>query len=462
LEVTAEEKGVDYYHRFIAGHFSERLPRYTSYPTAVHFSKEFNREEILLHFFETLVPGTPTSLYVHLPYCAELCYFCACNKIISRKASDRDDYLSLLKKEVELHFSRGLDIRELHFGGGTPNAFNAAQLDQVCEMLEALGSSAQAKKSIELDCRTVDKEQIKTLRNQGFRRFSLGVQDLDADVQRIIHRNQSEASVRAVVESIREIDGSSINFDLIYGLPAQTLDSFTKTIEKTIEIRPERIALYGYAQVQWRVKVQRALSKWHTPNFSERLELFSRALNLFQSAGYRYIGLDHFALPDDQLSQALDSGELRRNFMGYTTQSGEVLLGLGLSAISDTGRALIQKSSHLADYRRALDKGEMPIERVILRSEEDQVRAYCIEALMCRRRLSLAELMQAFPECDQTGRIFQGAAARITSQIPRPLADIENEEIRVSELGSLFVRFIASTFDAYLEASGENAFSSAV
>jgi oxygen-independent coproporphyrinogen III oxidase len=430
-------------------YFPSNLPRYTSYPTATQFNTNYDYEEVYNHLLKT--PSNSFSYYLHIPFCEQLCYFCACNKIITKNIKELDEYLELLSKELS-HYKQTLttpiNIQQIHLGGGSPSYLSNQQLIQLNQILQPFNTPT-TEKSIEVDCRTINSEKIHTLFKYNYRRFSLGIQDFDSDVQILVNRIQPYEQVEEVVFHIRSEPKSLINFDLIYGLPGQSSESFTKTIEKVIALSPDRIALYGYANVPWKIKVQNTFKKYILPNPEERLELFHMALSLLKQAGYSYIGLDHFAKPHDELSLALVNKSLRRNFMGYTVQKGDTLHGIGASAISDTGLYIAQKHTTLESYKTLLNCEMLPIEKVIKRSYEDTIRSYCIENLMCNRTLEYNELVNKFSN-DSTEKIFSDAASTIKKYIPENLATTCNSKIEITEHGSYFMRFIASVFDAYL------------
>ena len=447
--------------------FPSRLPRYTSYPTAAELSDKFNFDETARELRSSFDGHESVSLYVHIPFCPKLCYFCACNKIISQDADERTSYLEYLRRELA-HFrpqnsrESPWNISQLHYGGGSPSYLDLAQLKTLDTILADAGVPRDIPRSIEIDCRTIDAEKIALLYQQGFRRFSLGIQDIDPTVQKLVNRLQPIELVEQVVDFIRQYKDVSINFDLIYGLPEQTSTSFHKTMEKVISLAPERIALYGYANVSQKVKVQRTLEKYHLPTTTERLSLFHSALRTLHHAGYGYIGLDHFAKKDDELSCALTDGTLRRNFMGYTVEKGEVLLGLGVSAISDTSGMLSQNFTEDSSYRRALGEERLPIARIVRRSEDDRIRAFCIESLMCRRQVLRTDLVTTFGDSPLVHNAFDAASAFISARVRPRLATADKSQIRVSERGAPFLRHFASIFDSYLAGKGSHAFSSSI
>ena len=304
----------------LAQRFQQPLPRYTSYPTAAELSEKFDYGDLERHLHDTFSQQLPTALYVHLPYCKSLCYFCACSKVISADQRARHEYLSFLEKEcVRLTALGTPEVNELHLGGGSPSYLSVSELEQLEFCLRQYFPASDLRKSIELDPRTIDSEKIGFLVENGYERISIGVQDFDPVVQQLVNRIQPVEMLEHVLEDLRSRDVHQINFDLIYGLPGQTRESFEETIREVCRLRPSRIALYGYAHVPWKMKVQKTLQKYGLPSPTDRLHLFTQAAIELQTQGYKYIGLDHFALPDDELSLADANQTLRRNFMGYTT-----------------------------------------------------------------------------------------------------------------------------------------------
>ncbi|RMD84075.1 MAG: oxygen-independent coproporphyrinogen III oxidase, partial [Candidatus Dadabacteria bacterium] len=380
--------------------YAGNLPRYTSYPTALEFQEVSRPSVAESALAEVASDGVPLSLYVHIPFCESLCYFCACNKIITQDESLKEEYLELLKAELGLiqeSYGGIPPISQVHLGGGSPSYLSTNQLQRLCDILEShLEILPNAEKSIEADPRTFDRDKAALLYSRGFTRVSLGVQDFDPMVQDIVNRRQPYEMTVDAISYLNEIGFNGINLDLIYGLPGQTITSFRSTIERLIGIKPDRIAMYGYAHVKWKVKVQHVLRKHGVPGPLERISLFVMAVEMLTDAGYDYIGLDHFAMPDDELSQACKEKRLRRNFMGYTTIKGGGVLGLGLSSISDLSGVIYQNFSDLGSYRNMLGKKVLPVRRAIERTWEDKVRASIIENIMCNRGVSLKDLISVY------------------------------------------------------------------
>lgn len=442
--------------------YNSNIPRYTSYPTAVEFKQIEGSPDgykpLYLQSLNTLHKKSKDplniSLYIHLPHCASLCYFCACNKIISTKTEDKKIYLEFLKKEFQILKSvlpQEIKVIQVHLGGGSPSFLNTEELKELDNIILLLGKQEFPEKSIEADPRTFNEDKLCLVYDQGYRRFSLGVQDFDLTVQEIINRLQPFEMVESISQKIRSYPETSLNFDLIYGLPGQTLTSLEDTIKKVTTLRPDRIALYGYAHVNWKTKVQNVFNKQKLPSPEERISFFKLAAGMFENAGYNYIGLDHFALPEDSLSEALSNGTLRRNFMGYTTVKGDFLLGTGVSAISDLNSCLIQNEVKIENYHGKLESGKLPLAKIINRSNEDMLRAWIIEKLMCQRILDKANLINAFPDSEELcDSVFRNGINKMLEMSNDGLVRISDDKIEVTKTGSYFLRQIASVFDTFL------------
>ncbi len=370
-------------------------PRYTSYPTAPHFSESFTEAQFRAfarQSNEALIPS-PLSLYIHIPFCFSPCFYCGCNKVVTWDSSKGARYLERLFREIEMVsplFERGREVVQLHLGGGTPNFLATDQLRELTRHLAHqfyLSDSVERDFSIELDPRHIDENGIATLAEAGFNRASLGVQDFDPEVQSAINRKQSAEETFAVVDACRQHDFRSINIDLIYGLPRQTLDGFRRTIDRVMEARPERLAVYGYAHLPQVFKAQGQIREEELPDAELRLSLLASATEMLESAGYRYIGLDHFALPGDDLSVAQENGSLHRNFMGYTTHAECDLVGFGVSAISHVYGSFSQNHRDLASWQIAIDQGRLPVWRGLALDFDDELRGFVIQELMCHARV---------------------------------------------------------------------------
>lgn len=429
-------------------------PRYTSYPTADRFNQEFNAETYVqyLQQRQNLKNTPPLSVYVHLPFCQSLCYFCACNKIITQDKSRFDKYLDYLEKELELvspHLGDKRFARQLHLGGGTPTFGSDESLQRLMDMLHKhFEFSDDAEISVEIDPRTISDSRLAALAEMGFNRTSFGVQDFDPYVQQAVNRIQPLEMVESALESSRKYGFGSINMDLIYGLPRQSLASLDKTLDHVIRLRPDRIALYNYAHLPQRFKAQRLINESELPSAEDRLQIFMMATRRLIEQGYVFIGLDHFALPDDELSIAGQDGSLHRNFQGYTTRSECDMLGLGLSAIGKIGRSYNQNVRTLNHYCESIDKGLLPIDKGYELSEDDALRAQIIMTVMCSMAIDF-DAINAQYNIDFK-KYFATEITRLQPYIQAGLLDINNNHIAVTAKGRLFVRAIGMVFDNYI------------
>ena len=434
-------------------------PRYTSYPTAPRFHSGFGAEQLR----DTIAAsnGDPIprrlSLYVHVPYCMSPCFYCGCNRIITRDKSRTGPYLARLFREVEMIaglFDRDREVIQLHFGGGTPNFLTPAQLRETVEVLRGHFRFSEAENrdiSIELDPRFIAPQDIAELARAGFNRASLGVQDFDPDVQAAVNRIQSVEETRAVVEACREHGMRSINLDLIYGLPRQTTAGFARTLDTVLDIRPDRLAIYSYAHLPELFKPQKQLNAADLPSGEVKLTLLQLAIDRLTDAGYVYIGMDHFALPDDELALAQERGGLHRNFMGYTTHADSDLIGLGVSAISHIGGSFSQNPRTLPEWEAAIDAGHLPVWRGLALSEDDELRSDVIQQLMCDGRIEKSLFERRYGiEFD---RYFADALQRLQPLRQDGLVQVEGAGIRATAHGRFLLRIIAMCFDAYLDAA---------
>jgi len=355
-------------------------PRYTSYPTADRFVEAFSAEDYVQALDQRRAGSMalPLSLYVHIPFCESLCYYCACNKVITKHHSKSAEYLRYLSRELELqveHFGRGHSVSQMHLGGGSPTFLSDAELEDLMDMVRRHFNLAPGGEfSIEVDPRTVTPTRLQHLWRLGFNRLSFGVQDFDPTVQKAVHRIQPAQQVFELVQAAREIGFESVNVDLIYGLPLQTPESFRHTLEQVRALRPDRIALYAYAHLPARFKPQRRILSAELPSAAEKLAMLSNSLDLLSDAGYDYVGMDHFALPTDALAVAKRQGRLHRNFQGYSTQPDCDLIALGVSAIGRIGATYSQNAKTLEEYYDALDQGRLPIVRGLALSRDDILR----------------------------------------------------------------------------------------
>jgi oxygen-independent coproporphyrinogen-3 oxidase len=428
-------------------------PRYTSYPTADRFSSAFTAAEYRDALRASAARAAePMSVYVHVPFCESLCWYCACNKIITRHHEQALRYLDALEREIALHVADlgpRRTMSQLHFGGGTPTFLSDAELTRLVGALDrAFDCSADIEASIEVDPRTVTAERLRTLRTLGFNRVSFGVQDFDPAVQQAVHRVQSVEQVRTLIEAARALGFVSTNVDLIYGLPKQTPQSFTQTVEQVVALRPDRIALYAYAHLPTRFKPQRRILQADLPTPAPRVAMLATAIDRFTAQGYDYIGMDHFALHGDALACAKREGRLFRNFQGYTTRAGGDLLGLGVSAIGKIGGTYGQNVKSLAPYYDAIESGRYAIERGFALERDDALRRDVIMALMCQGRVE-------FDAIEHAHSVSFAAAFAAELQELAPLVEmgwvvLEPGAVQVTPLGWYFVRSVAAVFDAHL------------
>jgi oxygen-independent coproporphyrinogen III oxidase len=429
-------------------------PRYTSYPTAPHFTADFGAasyREALLQ--AAAAADEPLSLYVHIPFCEARCTYCGCNIVISPHHGPEERYLEAIDAELEL--VAGLlgarrTLSQLHWGGGTPTYLTPQQCVRLFGAIaRRFRIAPDAEVAIEVDpCVTRD-DHLTVLRGLGFNRISLGVQDFDPRVQEAVHRVQSLELTRHLVERARELGFTSVNIDLIYGLPFQTPERFGESVGAVIrELSPDRVAVFSYAHVPWIKPHQRALETMPLPRGWDKFLILAAAAQAFLAAGYRFIGMDHFAKPDDELSHALDSGVLHRNFMGYTVQPARDLVGVGVTSIGDVAGCYVQNEKNLARYQRAVAAGELPVERGIARSPDDELRGALIRRLICTFRLDFAWLQERFGVAAR--ECFAAELAELRQAEADDLVEIDDEGIRVKPQGRFFIRNLCMPFDTYL------------
>ena len=432
-------------------------PRYTSYPTADRFVEAFTQEDYIQALTQrrsgAAAMALPLSLYVHIPFCESLCYYCACNKIITKHHDRAAGYLRYLAREVDLHTAHmglGKVISQLHLGGGTPTFLSDPELHELMAMLRRSFSFAPGGEySIEVDPRTVDPSRLDTLAALGFNRLSFGVQDFDPDVQKAVHRVQPAEQVFALVAAARERGFESINVDLIYGLPLQSPESFDRTLAQIVELRPDRIALYAYAHLPERFKPQRRINTLEIPGGAAKIAMLSRSLQALVGAGYVYVGMDHFALPTDSLAVAKRQGRLHRNFQGYSTQPDCDLIGLGVSSIGRIGATYSQNAKTLDEYYDALDNGRFPIVRGLALSRDDLVRRTTIMALMCQGQLQFEAIELAYLLDFKT--YFAKELEAMEVLVEQGMVEVDSKGIQVTAQGWFFVRAVAMVFDRYLQ-----------
>ena len=434
--------------------FDRKGPRYTSYPTADRFVEAFGDEAYRTWAARRNVGGIqrPLSVYVHLPFCRDVCFYCACNKIVTRDAGKAALYLDYLSREIELQaalFREDPHVSQMHWGGGTPTYYDTAALTRLFARLsDRFTFTPHGEYSIEIDPRTVDVDMIQALREMGFNRASFGVQDFDPTVQAAVHRLQDERQTLDLIEAARRARFESVNIDLIYGLPKQTLMSFNVTLARVLAARPDRIALYNYAHLPTLFKPQRRINEADLPTPETKLKLLGHAIKRLGAAGYVYIGMDHFALPDDALTVAQRQGRLHRNFQGYSTSAEGDLIGLGVSAIGAIGPTYSQNHRTLEDYYDFIDDGKLPIMRGIELSADDLVRRAVIQALMCHFSLSKEAIEIA--HLINFDRYFATELAELRELEKLELLSIEDGWITVTPKGRFLIRSICMVFDRYL------------
>ncbi|PQP00214.1 oxygen-independent coproporphyrinogen III oxidase [Massilia phosphatilytica] len=428
---------------------TQRGPRYTSYPTADRFTPAFGAGA----FAAAARPGKPLSLYVHIPFCESLCYYCACNKIITHDRGKAVKYLGYLLREIDLQarlFSDGAIVEQLHFGGGTPTYLSDAQMGDLLGHLRrryAFASDDVGEFSIEIDPRTVDASRIRTLRRQGFNRLSLGVQDFDADVQRAVNRIQPEALTRDAIAAARDAGFRSISIDLIYGLPLQDTVTMAATLDKVVAAAPDRISVYNYAHMPQLFKSQKLIRDEDLPDGATKLAMLGLCIERLGAAGYVYIGMDHFARPDDELARAQRDGTLHRNFQGYSTHADIDMVACGVSAISAVNGTYAQNEKSLDPYYARIDRGELPVARGLALSGDDLLRRDVIQKLMCDFALDLRDLAARWDV--DVGARFAPELARLAELARDGLLTVTPERIDVTPKGRLLVRNICMVFDDY-------------
>lgn len=445
--------------------YDVRGPRYTSYPTAPQFSPELS--ETAYRDIAQAAGGrdAPLSLYVHIPFCRTICFYCGCNKVITANYRRAEDYLARLEREMALQgalFSERA-VTQLHFGGGTPTYLNEDDLRRVMADLRRyfhLSDSTAREFSIEIDPRTATPDKIALLGELGFNRMSLGVQDFDPEVQRAVNRIQSIEQTAQVLDAGRAANFHSTNIDLIYGLPLQTLASFDRTLDTVLELRPERLAVYSYAHMPHMFKTQRQIRTEELPDAETKLQLLELTIRRLTEAGYVYIGMDHFALPDDELAVAQRDGSLQRNFQGYSTQAELDLVALGVSGIGLVGNTYAQNTRILDHYSELLDTGRLPVVRGTQLSADDLLRRELIQGVMCQGQIDIPALEAKHGI--RFSEYFANELPRLAPLAADGLVTLAERSIDVTPRGRLFLRNIAMVFDAYLTPSDPQRFSRAI
>jgi oxygen-independent coproporphyrinogen III oxidase len=430
-------------------------PRYTSYPTALQFEDSFGAREYERYLLERPPSISALSLYVHIPYCRNICYYCACNKIVTRDADVAERYIIALEREMELlgrYFDRRRRVTQLHWGGGTPTFLGNAEMTRLMHSLAvnfSLIDSPDREYSIEIDPRSVDSDTIALLKGLGFNRLSMGIQDFDADVQKAINRIQPYGMVETLVEAARELRFKSVSFDLIYGLPLQTPASMEQTLAKVVSLGPDRISCYSYAHLPDVFKSQRSIDRMQIPAADSKLEILHTIIETLAEAGYLYVGMDHFVKPEDELAKALHNGSLQRNFQGYSTHLAPDLLGLGVSSISSTSDLYCQNVKDIDEYFARLDRNELPVQRGRRLGPDDQLRRDIIMQLICRMGFDTEEVSarHGIEVLSHLRREWES----LRHMEREGLVTLEGTRVRITPLGRPLVRNICMIFDAYLD-----------
>lgn len=446
--------------------YSKPGPRYTSYPTALEFSGSFGYAAYLdkLHAHD---PKRPLSLYFHLPFCKNACYFCGCNVVFTSKEDKKVRYIDYLRRELHIlstHIDVTRPVIQLHFGGGTPTFFDAQQLNEIIGMIKShfKNFTEDAEISCEIDPRHINDDQMRVMSEAGFNRVSFGIQDFDEKVQVAVHRVQPYDITKQAMELARRYNMVSVNVDLIYGLPYQSLETFKKTLALAISLDPDRFAVFNYAHVPWLKKTMRKIDETTLPHPAEKLSIMRYTIDYMESHGYKMIGMDHFAKPQDELFKAINKGELHRNFQGYTTKGGADLIGIGLTSIGEGADYYAQNFKDMESYEAAIDAGKLPYERGVSLNEDDRIRQYVIMELMSNFKLDIARFERLYGV--SFSDYFADALQALQPFEADGLLTITPTLIECSPTGTLLIRNIAMPFDAYMKrhASNQKTFSKTV
>ncbi|MCF8242927.1 MAG: oxygen-independent coproporphyrinogen III oxidase [Melioribacteraceae bacterium] len=436
-------------------------PRYTSYPTAPHFHEEFTSDNYLDEVIKTnhAENNRDLSLYFHIPFCDTLCYFCGCNMIVTRNRDRIKRYTDYMKNEIDLLRSHLYPERksiQLHWGGGTPTHLNPDEIHDLTSYInQSFTFDDNAEKGCEIDPRELTRDHLVALREGGFNRISMGVQDFNDKVQKAVNRIQPEDMTRQVVEWVRELKFDSINLDLIYGLPHQTVDDFAKTVDAIIDISPDRIAVFNYAHVPWMKKHMALIKEEDLPAPEEKLNILKMTVAKLTGAGYVFIGMDHFAKPDDEMAIALHEKKLYRNFQGYSTHAGTDLYGMGITSISQLERVYAQNLKTEKEYFDAMDEGRFPITKGFLLNDDDLLRRHVIMKVMCDFELNFESIEKQFNIDFE--KYFAWGLNNLKEMIDDGLINIENKKLTVTEMGRLLIRNVAINFDGYIERKEDTA-----
>lgn len=443
--------------------YNQSGPRYTSYPTAVQFTDQFTIENYLQQVEVSNHNNNPLSLYFHIPFCDTVCFYCACNKIATKDRSKAAPYLEHVFREIEMQaalFNKDKRVTQLHWGGGTPTFISHDEMAALMNKTRqhfSFASDDEGEYSIEIDPREVGKDTIAFLRELGFNRMSLGVQDFELDVQKAVNRIQTEAQTRHAIEAARASGFKSVSFDLIYGLPHQTRETFARTLDKVLELSPDRVSVFNYAHLPEVFKPQRRINIDDVPKPEEKLIILKQAIDILTNAGYVYIGMDHFAKPDDELARAQRDGTLYRNFQGYSTHADCDLIGFGVTSIGMVADCYVQSMKTLDEYYLCIEANKLPVYRGLVLSDEDKLRRKIITQLICHFRLAKAEIENQFKIDFE--KHFADELERLQQLDADGLVRLSTDEIEVTPAGKLLIRNICMIFDAYLSTDGTQRYS---
>ena len=426
-------------------------PRYTSYPTALSLNEGYDKHDLISAVESS--QSSALSLYVHIPFCSQLCYYCGCNKIITRHQSKADTYIDFLAKEIaaQAPLFKHYSVEQLHLGGGTPTFLTPQQMKRLITLLEQhFNFTSTTERGIEVDPRSLAENMLVDLRMLGFNRVSFGIQDFNDDVQLAVNRPQHADTVKQLITQARELGFKSINADMIYGLPLQTPESFKQTIEQLIELSPDRVSVFNYAHLPERFAAQRKIKEHDLPNAHDKLTMFKNTLEQMTQAGYQFIGMDHFAKADNELAIAQNEGQLHRNFQGYTTHGNCDLLGLGASSISQIGTAILQNKKELKHYYHSIEtQSGCALSKGMHLTHDDVIRADAIKQLICQFELNIEEFAKKYHIEFDT--YFAEALVSLKPLIDDNMVIIENNHVSVTPRGNLFIRIICMCFDAHLQ-----------
>ncbi|MDC8854555.1 oxygen-independent coproporphyrinogen III oxidase [Shewanella algae] len=423
-------------------------PRYTSYPTALEFDDSFTEGDLL-----SAIAGSKSdklSLYIHIPFCAKLCYYCGCNKVITRHQHKADQYIEYLAAEIvkRAPLFKHYTVTQMHWGGGTPTFLNPEQIIKLSSLLKShFNFAEQGEYSIEVDPREIELSMLDALKEAGFNRISIGVQDFNKEVQVAVNREQDEDFIFALIKKAKEMGFVSTNVDLIYGLPHQTPETFAETIQRILDLSPDRLSVFNYAHLPARFAAQRKIKDEHLPSPQQKLDMLHQTIETLTGAGYQYIGMDHFAKPDDELAKLQREGRLHRNFQGYTTQEECDLLGLGVSSISQIGDCYAQNQKDIRPYYEAIDEQGHALWKGCKLNRDDEIRRAVIKQLICHFELDMAKMEQQLGI--QFEEYFTEDLKLLQTFIDDKLVNIENRQISISPTGRLLIRNICICFDVY-------------